>query len=137
MALLTVCEVCTTSTSSNVDNIVDPERPLSSNHVASKTAFASAKIGAKANLNKWREEQSSVLGHEWKERIEVVQNSRVTETWRYILNAVNKFGSAKTIKQCKDKLRNLKQAYQEARGKNNLTGRSRKPVHTTTRLTKC
>ena len=85
---------------------------------------ASAKIGAKANLTKWREEQSSVLVHEWKEWIKEVESSRVTETWRHLFNAVNKVGSPKTIKQCKDKIRNLKQAYKEAKGNNNLTGRS-------------
>ena len=66
--LLTECEVCTTSTSSNVNNIVDPAGPLSSNLVASNPASASAKIGAKANLTKWREDQYSVLDHERKER---------------------------------------------------------------------
>ena len=88
--LLTECEVCTTSTSSNVNNTVEPERPLSSNLVASNAAFASAKIGAKANLTKWREEQSSVLVHEWKERIEEVESSKDTETWRHTFNAMNK-----------------------------------------------
>ena len=52
--------------------------------------------------------------------------SRVTETWRHIFNAMNKVGSPKTIKQCKDKIRNLKQAYEEAKCNNNRTGRSPK-----------
>ena len=88
-------------------------------------ASASAKIGAKANLTKWREEQSSILVHEWKEQIEV-ESSTATETWRHILNAMNKVGRPKTIKQCKDKIRNLKQAYTKAKCNNNLTGRSTK-----------
>ena len=119
-------ENATTSTSSNANNTVDRERLLSSNLVASKAASVSAKIDAKANLTKWREEQSSVLVHEWKEQIEEVESSRAKETWRHILNAVNKVGSPKTIEQCKDKIRNLKQAYKETRGNNNLTGRSPK-----------
>lgn len=69
-------ENATTSTSSKVNNTVDPERPLSSNLVASNPASASAKICAKANMTKLREEQSSVLVHEWKERIEEVESSR-------------------------------------------------------------
>ena len=55
-----------------------------------------------------------------------MESSRATETWRHILNAVNKVGSPKTIEQCKDKIRNLKQAYKETRGNNNLTWRSPK-----------
>ena len=54
-------ENATTSTSSNMNKTVDPERPLSSNLVASNPVSASAKIGAKAHLTKWREEHSSVL----------------------------------------------------------------------------
>ena len=64
----------------------------SNNLVASNPASASAKISDKANLTKWRKEQSSVLVHEWKERIQEVESSRVTETWRHILNAMNKVG---------------------------------------------
>ena len=105
-----------------MNNTVDPDRPLSSKLVASNPASASASIGAKANLTKLTEEHSSVLVLEWKERTEEMESSRATETWRHILNAVNKVGSPKTIiKQCKDKIRNLKQAYKETRGNNNLT----------------
>ena len=87
-AFLMGSENATTTTSSNMNNTVNPERPVSSNLVASNPASASAKIG---ELTKWREEQSSVLVDEWKElRIEEVESSRATETWRQILNAVNK-----------------------------------------------
>ena len=55
-----------------------------------------------------------------------MESSRATETWRHIFNAVNKVGSSKTIKQCKDKIFNFMQAYKEAKGNNNLTGRSPK-----------
>ena len=109
-----------------MNNTVDPDRPLSSKLVASNPASASASIGAKANLTKLTEEHSSVLVLEWKERTEEMESSRATETWRHILNAVNKVGSPKTIEQCKDKIRNLKQAYKETRGNNNLTWRSPK-----------
>ena len=109
-----------------MNNTVDPDRPLSSKLVASNPASASASIGAKANLTKLTEEHSSVLVLEGKERTEEMESSRATETWRHILNAVNKVGSPKTIEQCKDKIRNLKQAYKETRGNNNLTWRSPK-----------
>lgn len=55
-----------------------------------------------------------------------MESSRATETWRQILDVVNKEGIPKTVKQCKDKIRNLKQAYKEAKSNNNLTGRSPK-----------
>ena len=40
--------------------------------------------------------------------------------------AVNKAGPSKTIKQGKDKLRNLKQAYKDAKGNNSQMGRANK-----------
>lgn len=117
-------ENATTSTS-NVNNSIASDKTPNSNLEAPNSVSTSAKIGAKG-LTKWREEQSSVLVHEWKERIDEVESSRATEAWRHILIAVNKAGSPKTVKQCKDKIRNLKQAYKEAKGNNNLTGRSPK-----------
>ena len=75
--------LASTSSSMNV-----PERaPISSlfNPTTNQT------ICAKSST-KWREEQSSVLVHEWKERIEEVESSRATETWRQILDVMNKAG---------------------------------------------
>jgi hypothetical protein len=86
-----------------------------------------SEIGAKGNTTtRWREEQTTVLVHEWKERIEELESSRATETWHHIVNAVNKAGTAKSVKQCKNKIRNLKQAYKEAKANNNRTGSSPK-----------
>ena len=41
--------------------------------------------------------------------------------WNKIVAAVNKAGTEKTLKQCKDKLRNLKQAYKDAKTNNSKT----------------
>lgn len=79
--------------------------------------------GAKATT-KWRERETSVLVSEWSDRIEEVESARATETWHKIADAVNKVATnPKTIKQCKDKIRNLKKAYKEAKTNNNKTGR--------------
>ena len=44
-----------------------------------------------------------------------MESSRPTETLRQILDVVNKAGSPKMVKQWKDKIRDLKQAYKEAK----------------------
>lgn len=75
---------------------------------------------------KWSDEQSLILVQEWKERLDDVESSRSSEAWKKILEAVNKVQPQKTMKQCKDKLRNLKQAYKDAKANNNLTGRGKK-----------
>lgn len=82
--------------------------------------------GAKASQTKWFDAQTSVLVEEWKERVEEVESSRSLEAWQKIVQAVNKAGPFKTMKQCKDKLRNLKQAYKDAKTNNSQTGRAAK-----------
>ena len=77
--------------------------------------------GAKSAA-KWGEGQTSVLVSEWKERIEEVESARATETWNKIVEEVNKSGDPKTVKQCKDKIQNLKKKHKEAKA-NNKTGR--------------
>ena len=39
------------------------------------------------------------------------------------MEEVNKSGDPKTVKQCKDKIRNLKKKYKEAKANNNKPGR--------------
>ena len=84
------------STSSSMNYNIVPERaPTSSlfNPSTNQTICANSST-------KWREEQSSILVQEWKERIEEVESSRATETWRQILDVVNKAGIPKTVKHC-------------------------------------
>ena len=113
-------ENASSSTSTNPTNEYD------SDHVAANLA-SSDDIGAKGNTStRWKEEQTTVSVHEWRERIEELESSRATETWHRIVDAVNKAGSSKSLKQCKNKIRNLKQAYKEAKANNNRTGSSPK-----------
>ena len=92
-----------------------------------QNATSSSENGAKGNTTtKWRDEQTTVLVREWKERIEELESSRATETWRLIADAVNKAGSQRTVQQCKNKIRNLKQAYKDAKANNKRTGSSPK-----------
>ncbi|XP_028411456.1 trihelix transcription factor GT-2-like [Dendronephthya gigantea] len=108
------------STCSNENRIRSYSTNIDENG-ASSTANTD-RNGAKSS-SKWGEAQTSVLVSEWKERIEEVESSRATEAWNKIVEAVNKAGSKKTTKQCKDKLRNLKKAYKDAKTNNKATGR--------------
>ena len=86
---------------------------------ASSTANNTCDTNGAKSAAKWGEGQTS----EWKERIEEVESARATETWKKIVEEVNKSGDPKTVKQCKDKIRNLKKKYKEAKANNNKTGR--------------
>ena len=52
-----------------------------------------------------------------------MESSKSGEAWQKIVREVNKAGPFKSIKQCKDKLRNLKQSYKDAKSNNKTTGR--------------
>ena len=83
--------------------------------------------GAKpASQTKWSDQQTSVLVEEWKERLDDVESIKSLEAWQKIVQAVNKAAPPKTMKQCKDKLRNLKQGYKDAKSNNSQTGRGAK-----------
>ncbi|KAK3749294.1 hypothetical protein QZH41_007553 [Actinostola sp. cb2023] len=107
-------------------NVNPPGYPETSKPTTSEASCTNG-IGAKMTAStRWTDKQTSVLVHEWKERIVELESSRTTETWQKIVDTVNKHGSARSAKQCKDKIRNLKQTYKEANQNNNQTGTSPK-----------
>ena len=61
----------------------------------------------------------------WKEKLKEIESSRSNEAWKFIMTKVNEAGPAqKTAKQCKDKIRNLKDAYKKAKANNKTSGAS-------------
>ena len=74
--------------------------------------------------SRWTEQQSSVLIGSWKENLAHVESARNAEAWHKILAEVNKAGAKKSVKQCRDKLRNLKMQYTKAKQHNKGTGNS-------------
>ena len=53
------------------------------------------------------------------------KNGRI-EAWNKIVAALNKAGTEKTLKQCKDKIRNVKQTSKDAKTNNSKTSRRTK-----------
>ena len=58
----------------------------------------------------------------WQENIEVLESTRSHEVWVKIKAAVDNLDPAKSIKQCKDKMRNLKDAYKRSKESKKKTG---------------
>ena len=58
----------------------------------------------------------------WKKFFHELETSKQATVWQKIRLGVNSFGSEKSLKQVKDKLRNLKDAYKSARDHNKNTG---------------
>ena len=62
----------------------------------------------------------------WQENIGVLESTCSHEMWFKIKAAVDNLGPTKTIKECKDKMRNLKDAYKRAKESNLKTGAAAK-----------
>ena len=73
---------------------------------------------------RWTTEQTNVLVKTWKENFDLLESSRQYSAWLKIKTAVDAAGPAKTMKQCKDKIRNLKDGYKSAKLNNKQTGTS-------------
>ena len=57
----------------------------------------------------------------WQENIRNIESTCSHEIWVKIKAIVDNLGPAKTIKQCKDKMKNLKDAYERAKESNKKT----------------
>ena len=57
----------------------------------------------------------------WQENIRNIESTCSHEIWVKIKAIVDNLGPAKTIKQCKDKMKNLKDAYKRAKESNKKT----------------
>ena len=68
------------------------------------------------------EDQASVLVSSWKTHFGLVESHKSHAGWIKIQIEVNAAGPLKSVKQCKDKLRNLKDAYKAACDNNKQTG---------------
>ena len=90
---------------------------------ASHSSYSLSVQPRKANKRqRWTHEQTTVLIQKWKENFEVVESSRQYGAWLKIKVAVDAAGPDKSVRQCKDKMRNLKDVYKQARDNNKLTG---------------
>ena len=78
----------------------------------------------KKKRERWSESQTKTLVYLWKEHIRDLQTSKQHLIWIKIKTAVNEKGPGKTLKQLKEKIRNLKDAYKAACDNNKKTGGS-------------
>ena len=84
----------------------------------------SAPAPEKKKRERWSESRTKTLVYLWKEHFRDLQTSKQNLIWIKIKTAVNEKGPEKTLKQLKDKIRNLKDAYKAARDSNKKTGAS-------------
>ena len=81
----------------------------------------SASAPEKKKREHWSESQTKTLVYLWKEHFRDLQTSEQHLIWIKIKTAVNEKGPEKTLKQLKDKIRILKDAYKATRDNNKKT----------------
>ena len=79
--------------------------------------------GNKKFRERWSKDQINVLVNLWKDSYAKLETAKAHEVWVLIKSEVDKHGNNKTIKQCRDKIKNLKNAYKKAKEENKKTGR--------------
>ena len=62
----------------------------------------------KSGRERWTEQQSMCLVQAWKENLPMLESVKANEGWLLTKAEVDKMGPPKTVKQCKVKIRNLK-----------------------------
>jgi len=97
------------------------------------TATASNVCGARTSVYKnvasnetranWSLAEEDILVIAWKENVLHLETTDKNLAWTKIASSVCSVGN-KTLKQCKDKIRNLKDLYKAAKDKNKRTGES-------------
>ena len=71
----------------------------------------------------WMTAQTKVLVYWWKEYYNELETAKQHSLWAKIKVEIDKLGNPKSLKQIKDKLWNLKDAYKWARDNNKQTGK--------------
>ena len=70
----------------------------------------------------WPKEQARLLVTEWKENFSLIESHKSNAALSHIKEVVSRNGPNKTAKQCKDKLRNLKDEYKRCKDSNAQSG---------------
>lgn len=107
-------EIEGTSSSSNRDS------QSSSGEVS---ASCEASSSSKTRI-RWSHNQTAVLVQAWTDNIDDLESALHNMAQAKIKNLVAKAGAYKTVKQCRDKIRNLKNDYSKAKDNNKRTGAS-------------
>ena len=94
---------------------------LSGDNAAAGPSTQSASASS-CSTSHWTSEQTATLVALGKENNGKIESADIKTTWDRIVIEVNQFPEKKTLKQCKDKIRNLKQLYKEAKHQNKQSG---------------
>ena len=76
----------------------------------------------KATHEKWSTKETKVFVPVWKGNFVELQLYKTPDVWREISTKIYEVGNGKSVKQCKQKLRNMKALFYDAKLNNGKTG---------------
>ena len=65
--------------------------------------------------DRWNNEQTKCIVNLWCEKQDMLNSSRCNQAWSSIKIEVDKYGNAKSIEQCKQKVKAMKDQYKKAK----------------------
>ena len=81
-------------------------------------------VAVKQIRDRWSDNEATLLVKLWRENIDKLQSTKCAEAWSHISEEVSKLNGGKNVKQCKVKVRNLKDLYKKAKDNNRKSGSS-------------
>jgi len=88
----------------------------------SEPCSSQSNMSGKQKRDRWSKDQNAALVESWKEHFAELETSRQQGAWQKIKERVDNAGPAKTLKQIKTKLKNLKGSYKQAPDNNKQSG---------------
>ena len=76
----------------------------------------------KTKRERWVAKQTEVLVAQWVKHFDNIESSWCNQYWSKIVQEVNSHGPEKTLKQCKVKIRKLKDSYKKCKNENKSSG---------------
>ena len=76
----------------------------------------------------WTYDQSKCIVNLWYEKQDILYSSRCNQAWSSIKIEVGKYGNSKSVLQCKNKIKALKDQYQKAKENNGKSGEESKSL---------
>ena len=103
--------------------VSEPETPKITEASYSSEIPTSGTQNQTKKRDRWMTAQTKVLVYWWKEYYNELETAKQHNLWTKIKVEIDKLGNKKSLKQIKDKLRNLKDAYKQAHDNNKQTGK--------------
>ena len=98
-------------------------QPTSSRQSAESSTSGNNEVKQKSKRERWSHDQTKVrLIIMYADKFDELESSRCNQIWPSIVEAVSSHGREKTLKQCKVRIRNMKNAYKKCKDENKKSG---------------